>query len=70
VALRWWKAQRHVVALTTLGIVVVTFGGWLIGGEYSMAALVWFYIGAMDKLAFVERQKKRSARRARRLDYA
>jgi hypothetical protein len=63
-AVRWWKAERHRLALATVGIVVATFGGWLIGGEYSMAALVWFYIGAMDKLAREERIKRRTRSRA------
>jgi len=65
-ALRWWRRERHVAALVTVGILFVTFGGWLIGGEYSMAALVWFYIGAMDRLvADGHLQRKRSSRHAR-----
>jgi hypothetical protein len=50
-AVRWWNAERSDLALATVGIVTVTLGGWLIGGEYSMAAIVWFCIGAMDRLS-------------------
>lgn len=65
-ALRWWRAERHTIALVTVAIVGVTFGAWLIGGDYSIAALVWFYIGAMDKLYVrkTNRQLGRSRRRA------
>jgi hypothetical protein len=63
-ALSWWRAERHVVALVTVGVVFVTFGGWLIGGEYSMAALVWFFVGSMDGLEAKEKRlRKRSRRR-------
>jgi hypothetical protein len=70
-SLAWWRAARETTALVTLGIVVVTFGGWLIGGEYSMAALVWLYVGAMDNLASqARRQQLRSRRRAHRPGHA
>jgi hypothetical protein len=70
-ALAWWRAERATIALATLGLVVVTFGGWLIGGEYSMAALVWLYIGAMDRLAAdAPRRRTRSVSRAPRFGHA
>ena len=70
-ALAWWRAQRDATSLATVGIVFATFGGWLIGAEYSMAALVWFYIGAMDKLSMAATQRrKRSSRRERRVSHA
>ncbi len=50
-AIRWWKSTRTVLALVTVGLLTATFGGWLIGGEYSMAALLWMHIGAMDALS-------------------
>jgi hypothetical protein len=68
-ALRWWRIDRGPLALATLGIVAVTFGAWLIGGEYSIAAFIWFYVGAMDKLA-AEARRDRGRRRADRADHA
>lgn len=50
-ALRWWKRERSDVALATVGVLTGTVGGWLIGGEYSMVAIVWFCIGVMDRLS-------------------
>jgi hypothetical protein len=70
-AIAWWKAERAAIALVTVGVVFVTFGGWLIGAEYAMAALVWFFIGAMDGLASTARLKrKRSRRRERSIAHA
>jgi hypothetical protein len=50
-ALRWWRVERAPYALVMVGTVVATLGGWLIGGEYSVAALLWFQIGLMDRLS-------------------
>jgi hypothetical protein len=50
-ALKWWRIERTPYALVTVGTLVGTLGGWLIGGEYSVAALLWFQIGLMDRLA-------------------
>ena len=50
-ALRWWRIERQPYALLMVGILIATAGGWLIGGEYSVAALLWFQIGLMDRLS-------------------
>jgi hypothetical protein len=50
-ALSWWRSERHPYALIVLGSLVATLGGWLIGGEYSVAAVVWFQVGLMDRLS-------------------
>jgi hypothetical protein len=61
-ALNWWRTERTRYALVMVGTLVGTLGGWLIGGEYSVAALVWFQIGLMDRLArdgeFVRRRTR------------
>ena len=67
-ALRWWRERRSFVALATIGVLLVTFGAWLTGSEYSTAALVWFYIGAMDKLS-VEQRIERVMKRAHSADH-
>ncbi|MBS0379252.1 MAG: hypothetical protein JSS29_12250 [Proteobacteria bacterium] len=60
-AARWWGRTRRPAALMALGVLVSTLGSWLIGGEYSIAAIIWFYIGSMDRLAD---ERGRSSRRA------
>jgi hypothetical protein len=70
-ALRWWTLERSPLSLATLGVIVATFGAWLIGGEYSMVAIAWFCIGAVDRLggdAQLERQRR--GRDANRLDHS
>jgi hypothetical protein len=70
-ALRWWTLERSPLSLATLGLIAATFGAWLIGGEYSMVAIAWFCIGAMDRLcrnARLEQQRRR--RDANRIDHA
>ena len=49
-ALRWWAIARSPAGLAMLGVCVATIGSWLIGGEYSMVAILWFCIGSMDRL--------------------
>jgi hypothetical protein len=64
-ALRWWSIARSPAGLAVLGVSVATLGSWLIGGEYSMVAIIWFCIGAMDRLygqaVRDRRQRKRNA---------
>lgn len=50
-AVRWWRSERNAYALAITGGLLGTLSGWLIGGEYSVAALVWFQIGLMDRLS-------------------
>jgi len=61
-ALRWWSVTRSPSSLAMLGICFATIGGWLIGGEYSMVAIVWFCIGSMERL-FGQALRARSARK-------
>jgi hypothetical protein len=50
-AVRWWRSERTPYALAITGGLLGTLSGWLIGGEYSVAAIVWFQIGLMDRLS-------------------
>jgi hypothetical protein len=50
-AVSWWRTERQPYALVLVGSLFGTLGGWLIGGEYSVAALLWFQIGLMDRLS-------------------
>ncbi len=47
-SLRRWHLSRHPPALSVLGILFVTLGQWLNGGQYSIAMLAWICIGALD----------------------
>ena len=55
-AFRYWWRTRSLVALALLGILVVTFGAWLNGGQYAVAALAWFCIGALDRFQMQRRE--------------
>jgi len=48
-ALRYWTATRSLIALVLIGTLVVTFLGWLKGGQYAVSPLVWLCIGALDR---------------------
>ena len=52
-AVRRWRQTGGVVALATLGVLIVCAGQWLRGGEYGTVAIVWFLIGALDRAATV-----------------
>jgi hypothetical protein len=65
-----WFLNRDLKSLVLLGIVVVGFGQWLIGGQYSTAALFWFCIGAIDREERGRRPHFSNALVARRLTMA
>ena len=49
-AIRYWLHTRKVLALAFIGILGVNFSLWLGGGLYAVSAILWFCIGAMDRL--------------------
>lgn len=50
-AVRYWHQARSGVALAIVGILFLMFGQWLNGGQYSIAFLIWFCIGGLDRLS-------------------
>jgi hypothetical protein len=44
-----WRRTRSPAALGILGILVMTLGHWLNGGQYALALLVWISIGVLDR---------------------
>jgi len=44
-----WRRRRRPADLALLGALVATLLAWLLGGEYSIAAIVWFLVGALDR---------------------
>jgi hypothetical protein len=68
-ALSVWNRRRTATELAMLGVLICTTTAWMIGGEYSIAATVWFVIGAVDRsyaeLAVSRQRALRDAYRAR-----
>jgi hypothetical protein len=48
-----WRRRRSSIELSMLGVLMCTLTAWMIGGEYAIAAIVWFVIGAVDR-AYLE----------------
>lgn len=44
-----WRDRRSFMAFVVFGILVSQLGYWLEGGRYSMIAIVWFFIGVVDR---------------------
>lgn len=49
-AVRYWKRTRSPLAMAFMGILAVTFFGWLRGGGYAVDPIVWICAGALDRL--------------------
>lgn len=68
-ALSIWSQRRSAVELAMLALLICTMTAWMIGGEYSIAAVVWFVIGAIDRsyaeLNVVRQKALRDAYRTR-----
>jgi hypothetical protein len=45
-----WRRNRMPVSLALGGALVVSFGAWLKGGQYSTAALACFLLGCLDQM--------------------
>lgn len=67
---RWWRVERTPYALAIAGSLCGTLSGWLIGGEYAAAALVWFQIGLMDRLSADSAAARQERANAPRPDHA
>ena len=48
-AVQYWTRTRGLLALALAGILAVTFFGWLRGGRYAVAPLIWICVGALDR---------------------
>lgn len=46
----YWHHARTTLALILVGVVLVMLGQWLKGGLYAINPLIWFVIGAADRL--------------------
>jgi hypothetical protein len=55
-ALRYWRRSRTLIALATLGVLMVELGQWTTGAHYAVSALVWFCIGGLDRFQKLRRE--------------
>lgn len=64
-----WRRRRTGLELAMLATLIATLTAWMIGGEYSIAAIVWFVMGAIDRsyaeLTMARQKALRDAYRAR-----
>lgn len=49
-SIRYWGRHRTLIGLCIAGILGVTLLNWLAGGRYALTPLIWFAIGALDRL--------------------
>jgi hypothetical protein len=49
-AIRLWLGTRSPTALALVGLLIVTALTWLGGGQYAVNTIVWFCVGAVDRL--------------------
>lgn len=70
-ALATWDRSRSAAELSMVAILISTLTAWMIGGEYSIAAIVWFVIGAVDR-SYCELQvaRRRAHTNAYRISHA
>ena len=63
-AVRYWHQARSGIALAIVGILFLMFGQWLNGGQYCTAFLIWFCIGALDRMYGAQTREKADALKA------
>ena len=49
-AFQFWTDTRSLLALCLAGVLAINFFLWLSGGQYAVGTLLWFLIGALDRL--------------------
>lgn len=49
-AVRYWTRTRSTIGLIILGLLVFSVFGWLAPGRYVMTPLIWFCVGALDRI--------------------
>jgi hypothetical protein len=59
-AIRFWMEERSMLALALLALLTVSGLGWLKPGQYAVTPLIWFMIGALDRIT-TDRRKALAA---------
>lgn len=50
-AIDYWRATRTPIAMSLAAVLMLIAGSWLNTGEYSTISLVWFCVGALDRMS-------------------
>lgn len=58
-----WHHQRDPISLATIGILIALQGHWIHGGQYSIAMVICFSIGAMDRTWLQRKEWEQQAKR-------
>jgi hypothetical protein len=54
-AVKYWHRYRGLIPLVVLGVLIFSVFSWLQPGQYVMTPLLWFSVGALDKVTPNER---------------
>lgn len=57
-AFRIWRMNRDAISLSILAMLIMLLGNWLNSGMYTTTMLVWFSLGALDRMHLYERLKQ------------
>jgi hypothetical protein len=57
-AIAFWRQSRAPIGLCAIAVLLAVAGNWLNTGEYSSVSIVWFCIGAVDRLSSDWKQKQ------------
>ena len=49
-AVRYWLRERSTIGLIVIGVLVFGFMGWIQPGQYVMTPIIWFCVGALDRM--------------------
>ena len=49
-AVRYWTRTRNMIGLIIIGMLVFSVFSWLQPGQYVMTPLLWFCVGALDRI--------------------
>ena len=49
-AVRYWLRERNTIGLIVIGVLVFAVFGWIQPGQYVMTPIIWFCVGALDRV--------------------
>jgi hypothetical protein len=53
-AVRYWLRERNTIGLIVIGVLVFAVFGWIQPGQYVMTPIIWFCVGALDRVQSAE----------------
>jgi len=57
-AVRYWLRERNTIGLIVIGVLVFAVFGWIQPGQYVMTPIIWFCVGALDRVQSVNDNAK------------